>query len=471
MNRHPFRLTLAAGLVAASLPAADALAQQSASCSRLLTMIDEAGGEIREEFRDAQSVADTDDPNQCSLYVARVVSLGGLGVADGADASAQAEASAQGEEQTSETVEIERQATIEGEVEVTLPDPDVQVEQDPAEIAVRTPPPEVSVSQGQPTITIRQAQPVIRVQMAQPTISVEQPAPEIVITMPEPGVDVATARPEVEVNIPEPRVTVTQGDPQLAVDLDTTVGDDGTESNTRIERNDQDGMMTVTANGLSGGATEPNIRYIDDEQAPRVSVSGAEPQVDYVAAEPDVMVESTGEPNVEVVNSGEPKIMIRQAGEENEDSAAAETGEDSTAVAALAPAETGASAAEQEQRDPREAFAVDETQSFDGAENSVMTVEELDGMDVVNARGEELGEVGRIVRNGNDTYMVVEHGGWFFGLNDKEIALPIADVTIREDNVVLRGLTEDQIEAMPDYDYANEIALEGTDEVTLQRMN
>ena len=92
-------------------------------------------------------------------------------------------------------------------------------------------------------------------------------------------------------------------------------------------------------------------------------------------------------------------------------------------------------------------------------------------MAVVNARGEELGEVERVVRNGNDTYMIVEHGGWFFGLNDKEIALPIADVTMGEENVVLRGLTEEQIESMPGYDYGNEVALEGSDEVTVQRMN
>ena len=472
MKTPAFRLTVAATLVAAaSVPVSNVHAQQSASCSRLMTMVDEAGGnELREEFGDARAVAEADDPNECSVYVARVVSTGGLTMADGAEAQGVTTIEGQGSE--SETVEIEREATIEGEVEVTLPDPDVQVEQDPADVAVRTTPPEVNVSQGQPTITIRQAQPIIRVQMAQPTITVEQPAPEIVVTMPEPGVNVATAQPTVDVTIPEPRVTVTQGDPQLAVNLDANVGD-GAESeggsNTTLERNDTDGVMTVTANGLSSGANEPNIQYVESEEPPTINIEGAEPQVDYVAAEPDVAIESEGEPTIELVESGEPKIVIRQAGDDEGAALESEAAEGEQQVAALA-----SDAAEEpaEQRDPRDAFATSpDIEGMDGAENGVVTVGELDGMAVINARGEDLGEVERVVRNGNDTYMIVEHGGWFFGLNDKEFALPLSDVTVRQEQVVLRGLTEEQIESLPDYDYANEVALETEDEVTLQRVN
>ena len=465
MRRPTFRPTLAAALVAASLPATGALAQESASCARLLTMLDEAGAEVREEFRDARTVAEADDPNECSVYVARVVSVGGMRVTDEAES---ADAAATVTEETTETVEIEREATIEGEVEVTMPDPEVTVEQDPAEVAVRTPPPEVSVSQGQPTIVIRQAQPIIRVQMAQPTISVEQPAPEIVVTMPEPGVDIATAQPIVEVNVPEPRVTVRQGDPRLSVNLDTNVGEAAeTESSTRIERSDEDGVMVVRADGLSGGSVEPSIRYVESEEAPRVAIEGAEPQVDYVAAEPEIVFESAGEPTIELVEGGEPKIMIRQAGDDEE--AALEGGDaDTAAVAAL---DTSERAAPDGQRDPREAFAAGDDASLDTADPQVITVDELDGMDVVNARGEELGEVERVVRNGNDTYVVVEHGGWFFGLNDKEVAFPAADMTVRDEQVVLRGLTEEQIEAMPSYDYANEVLLESGDEITLKRVN
>lgn len=466
--RTAFPLSVVAALVAATSPAA--LAQQEEDCTRLQSMIEEVEGELREEFSDARSVADSGNAEECNAYVARIESTGGLTAEQAQDAAAN-DSTQGGSAETTETVQVESEATIEGEVEVTLPDPQVQVEQDPADISVRTPPPEVSVSQGQPKITVRQAQPIIRVTMAQPTISVEQPAPEITITMPEPGVDVATAQPEVEVNIPEPRVTVTQGEPQLAVNLDAEVDDDtASGSNTTIERSDEEGVMTVRADGLSGEAAEPNINFTESEDGPRVSYEGAEPEVEYVSAEPDVQVESDGEPNIELVQSGEPKIMIRQPGEDE--------GQQGQQQAALN-AEGGGGAenegqnasAESGKRDPSEAFAAADVEGIEGASNSVVKVEELDGMNVVNARDEELGEVGRIVRNGNETYMIVEHGGWFLGLNAKEIALPIADVTLREDNVVLRGLTEEQIASMPEYDYAEEVPLEADDEVTVQRVN
>ena len=469
-GRTLFPLTFVAAAVATFSPGA--FAQDSASCARLLTLVDEAGGaELREEFSDAREVAEADGANECSLYVARVERAGGVVAVDGAEADVAAQSDTETSE-TSETVQVEQEATIEGEVQVTMPDPEVTVEQDPADIAVNTSPPEVNVTQGQPTITVRQAQPIIRVTMAQPTISVEQPAPEIIVTMPEPGVDVATAQPQIEVNIPEPRVTVVQGDPRLSVDLETEVGEDATTaSNTAIERSDEEGVMRVTADGLSGGAMEPTITFNEAEGEPSITYEGAEPVVEYESAEPDVQIESGGEPTIELVESGEPKIMIRQPGEEGQDDQQAALSEEEAAAPTDTATAEEAPDASGEQRDPQQAFAAADSQNLEGSSSGVITVGELDGLPVVNARGEDLGEVERVVRNGNDTYMIVEHGGWFLGLNDKEIALPIADVTMRDGNVVLRGLTEEQIESMPEYNYDSEIALEGSDEVTVQRMN
>ena len=457
-GRTLFPMTLVAAAIAVASPSA--YAQESASCSRLLTLVDESGGEpLRDEFSDAREVAERDEADTCSQYVTRIESAGGIVAADAAAQTIESDSA------ETETVQVESEATIEGEVQVTLPDPDVTVEQEPADIAVNTSPPDVTVSQGQPQITVRQAQPVIRVTMAQPTISIEQPAPEIIVTMPEPGVDVATTQPTVEVNIPEPRVTVTQGDPQLAVNLDAEVGESAEgSSNTTIERSDDNGTMTVTADGLSGGASEPQVRFVETEEQPNITYEGAEPTVNYESAEPDVQIESEGEPTIELVESGEPKIMIRQPGEE---------GGDNQQAALATEEEESSSNAAGEQRDPQQAFAAAEgaSQSLEGASTGVVKVDELAGMPVVNSREEELGEVSRVVRNGNDTYMIVEHGGWFFGLNDKEIALPLADVTMSGENVVLRGLTEEQIESMPEYDYDSEVALDAGDEVTVQRLN
>ena len=466
--RTLFPLT-AIAVAVASLSSPAALAQENGGCERLMTMVEETGdASLRDQFSDAREVAENGEAEACGQYVARVEDAGGLTATDaGASDTAQAsDEEGSGEQTSTETVQVEQEATIEGEVKVTLPDPTVTVEQDPADISVNTSPPEVNVNQGQPTITVRQAQPIVRVTMAQPTISIEQPAPEIIVTMPEPGVDVSTAQPQVEVNIPEPRVTVTQGDPQLSVDLEAQAGEDAASgSNTTIERSDEEGVMKVTAEGLSGDSSEPNVSFNESEEEPNINYEGAEPVVEYESAEPDVKIESEGEPQIELVESGEPKVTIRQSGDEGE-------GESQQAQQAGAEQDDAENTeASSEQRDPQQAFAAAESRTLEGASSGVVTVGELDGMSVVNANGEDLGEVGRVVRNGNNTYMIVEHGGWFLGLNGKEIALPIGDVTMREDDIVLRGLTEEQIESMPEYDYDSEVALEGEDEVTLQRMN
>ena len=459
--RHLFRTTLAAAAVAAALPAAQVAHAQdleSESCNRLLVLVEEAGeANLSPDFSDARTVALEDDANACSVYVARVAQVGTIGT-DAASVDAEASES----ETATETVEIQQEATIEGEVQVTLPDPQVDIEQSPAEIAVRTPQPEVTVDQAQPTITVRQAQPIIRVQMAQPTITVEQPAPEIIVTMPDPGVNVATAQPEVEVNIPEPRVTVTQGEPMLNVDL---AADMSAERDPNLERTDnEDGSMVVSRAGMSSQELEPNIQYVDQEGEPQVTINKSSPQVEYVSAEPQVEITQDGEPQIELIQSGEPKIMI-----EDDDSASAPAEEtDATAQAAMAAPE----ASEEEpvrtadQRDPLEAFAADPSDvAYDGSPTSAVRVADLGGFDVINGRGEELGEVERVVRNGQDTYLIVGHGGWFFDLNDKEVAFPIENIMVRGEQVVLRGMTEEQISQMPDYDYDNEVNLGGDEEV------
>ena len=468
-TRTLFRTTLAAAAVAAALPAAhvaQAQTLQSASCNRLLVMVDEVGDDnLRPDFVDARTVAMDDDANACSVYVARVAQVGTIG-GDAERVNAQAAETETETETATETVQIEQQATIEGEVQVTLPDPEVDIEQSPAEIAVRSTQPEVTVDQAQPRITVRQAQPIIRVQMAQPTITVEQPAPEIIVTMPDPGVNVASAQPQVEVNIPEPRVTVRQGEPMLNVDL---AADMGAERDPNLERVDnEDGSMVVSRAGMSSQELEPNIQYVDVEGEPQVTINKSSPEVEYISAEPMVEITQDGEPQIELIQSGEPKIMIQDDDSASMDAEdAPEMDPDATAQAAMAaPAESNEPARRADQRDPREAFAADPSDvAYDGSPTSRIRVADLDGFGVINGRGEDLGEVERVVRNGQDTYVIVEHGGWFFGLNDKEVAFPVENILVRGEQVVLRGMTEEQIAQMPDYDYANEVNLGGSDEV------
>ena len=461
--RHAFRTTLAAAAVAAALPMTNLVHAQdleSASCNRLLVLVDEAGEDnLAPDFSDARTVALNDDAGECSLYVARVVQVGGI-EADAAAARTETETETETETAT-ETVEVQQEATIEGEVQVTLPDPQVDIEQSPAEITVRDGSPEVTVDQAQPTIVVRQAPPTIRVQMPQPTITVEQPAPEIVVTMPDPSVNVASAQPQVEVNIPEPRVTVTQGEPMLNVDIDLEA-----ERDENIERVDNDdGSMVVTRSGASSQELAPRIQYVQSEEEAQVSINKAQADVQYVAADPQVEFESAGEPQIEVMSTGEPSVVFQGPDDEGA-SVDVQQDEEVAAVQPLTSDTEEVTAQRADQRDPREAFAADPSDvAYDGSPTSAITVSDLDGMEVINGRGENLGEVERVVRNGPDAYLIMEHGGWFFGLNDKEVAFPLDNVMVRGDQVVLRGMTEAQIEQMPDYDFNNEVALGAGDQI------
>jgi len=412
---------------------------QDDDCVRLDAMVRSAGDTLREEFKDVRSVVAANKQVDCRITLGRIASRGGL-----ADDSEDVQS-------LNTTVQVEQQATIEGQVDVTLPDPEVSIEQGQADVSVTTQAPTVTVAQGQPTIQVRQAQPIITVRMTQPTITVEQPAPEIVVTMPDPSVDVANAQPQVSVNIPEPRVTVRQGEPQLNVDLTTEAAAVDRSSLGSFERMDDAGIMTVTASGSAINESNANITYVEPESSANISYEGVEPNVEYVAAEPEVIMETDGEPTIDVVQSGDPKIVIKQALDE-------QAGSTQGVMAAARSADNP--------WNPTEAFAPDNNRKLEGGA-STMSIAEIEGMDVVNARDEELGVVDRVVNNGNDTYVVIEHGGWFFGLNDKEVAFPVADLVINGNQILLRGLSEEQIEAMPDYDYDNEVTLASDDTLEL----
>ena len=442
---------------------------QVEECSQLDEIITEASKTQSENFDDLRAVVTADKAEDCRVILDRIAARSAESSAETetsqtvqSNASDESEVKVEESQSLDQTVQVEQQATIEGQVNVTLPDPDVSIDQGQAEVSVQTEAPDVTVSQGQPTIEVRQAQPIITVKMAQPTISVEQPAPEIIITMPDPTVDVANAQPQVSVVIPEPRVTVTQGQPTLDVDLnaDTSeaAADNATSSGT-LERMDDGGIMTVTASGSAVDESSATINYIEPQTAANVSYEGVEPVVSYVAAEPQVVMESEGEPIIDVVQSGDPKIMINQSVEEkSSDAQGIVSGEAGDA--------TASATAESKSMNPSEAFAPDASREMAG-EASPVNISDIEGMDVVNARDEDLGTVGRVVKNGNDTYVIIEHGGWFFGLNDKEVAFPVDDVVISDDQLLLRGLSEEQIAAMPDYDYESEVELASEEQVEM----
>jgi hypothetical protein len=77
----------------------------------------------------------------------------------------------------------------------------------------------------------------------------------------------------------------------------------------------------------------------------------------------------------------------------------------------------------------------------------------LENMDVYSIRGQKIGEVKRLVRRLGDNrrYVVLEHGG-FLGLGEKDVPLPLDRVFLQGDRLYAAGLTEPEVEAIPDWD-------------------
>jgi hypothetical protein len=283
----------------------------------------------------------------------------------------------------------------------------------------------VSVRQSQPEIIVRQQQPTIPVQMPRPTITIDQPQPEIIVRMSKPEVDVTTPQPEVSVNQAQPEVSVEQGQPQIAVEEPTVDVEAGGEANITVEP----GQPVVTQEGGSfEGAT--------------VNVEQSQPIVSYEQAEPKVEFEDAGEPQIQYTQSGEPNIQV----EPMEDGAAPAEGS-----AAVAEGDAAAGQASQPQGEDQFASLRAGEEVMEAGQPTTVAVSEIIGRNVVNSADEDLGEVERLVQVNQRLYAVLAEGG-FLGLGEREVALPLDAISMREDEFILRGMTEDDIEALPEFD-------------------
>ncbi|MBJ6127096.1 PRC-barrel domain-containing protein [Microvirga splendida] len=100
-------------------------------------------------------------------------------------------------------------------------------------------------------------------------------------------------------------------------------------------------------------------------------------------------------------------------------------------------------------RDPVDTGAVDAT-----ANVRPFAIRDLEDMDVYSLRGQQIGEVKRVVRRlgDNRSFVILEHGG-FLGLGEKEVPIPLNRVFMMGDRLVAAGLTEAEVEAMRDWDF------------------
>jgi sporulation protein YlmC with PRC-barrel domain len=294
--------------------------------------------------------------------------------------------------------EVEGQATQQQRQQTAQADgAEIVVERTAPRLRIEQPTPQVMVDPAEPEVTVRQQNPQIIVRQAPPTVTINQPQPEIIVRMPEPQVDVAQGQPEVMVRQGQPQVQVEQAEQQAAV-------------------------------AVEQGQAEVTIE--DDQQQAAVAVSRARPEVTF---------ERTGEPQVEFMQEqGQPTVRYERM----------QTAQQDQQRQQQAQAGDGMDRARQMLVEEGE---VEATGAIDAQRRNV-AITELEGQTVYNYRGQELGDIERVVATPNDEFLVVIGAGGFLGMAEDEVALPLQRLSMRGDQLMIRGVTEADIEGMQDYE-------------------
>jgi putative membrane protein len=82
-----------------------------------------------------------------------------------------------------------------------------------------------------------------------------------------------------------------------------------------------------------------------------------------------------------------------------------------------------------------------------------VSIEKLLGSPVVNTKGDKVGKIEDVVLDQTGTYFAVLSVGGFLGIGDKDVAVPLNDLQLGEDEAYLMSATtEDQLKQMPEYD-------------------
>jgi predicted outer membrane protein len=269
--------------------------------------------------------------------------------------------------------------------------------------------PRVVVRQAQPQVTVNQAQPEIIVRQPQPTVRIDIPQPEIIVRMPEPDVNVAMAQPQVQVDQPQPQVQVMQPQQQPQV---------------QVERTQPQVMVQRSAD------SEPNVQVRQVEGQPTVRYERAQPRV--------IVNQAQGQPNVRIERQGEGQQA--QAGQPQQQATPASARREYT---------------EEQRRAVRERLSAGDVETTAAVNQNFemrnMTVGEIEDTNVYNARGDEIGEVDRVIRTPQGRHFLVVGAGGFLGIGRDTVAFPLERFGIRGDRLVIRGVTESDIEAMDDY--------------------
>lgn len=183
-----------------------------------------------------------------------------------------------------------------------------------------------------------------------------------------------------------------------------------------------------------------------DQKDPRVDVAVGKPSVDVEYQEPDINIEqqkpevniAQAEPEV-VVNSAEPNVKVNKA----EPEVTIKKSEPEINVVRM-----------NKEGDLRE--------DSDIAYVDQLTISELEGKDLINSQGEDIGEIEEVVQNNEDKQLslVIESGG-ILGVGSSKTVLPLADVKLANDKIVWdKSKTTEQL---PEFNESQYVALNQKD--------
>lgn len=289
-------------------------------------------------------------------------------------------------------------------VDVTVPEPDVNVTQGQPVVTVKQPQPEITVVVPEPTVRVRQQAPIITVEQAQPQITVRIPEPVVTVRVPQPEVDVATGEPIIDLEQPEPVVRFVRPEPKITI----------TEA-------------------------QPQIRFEQDEAQVNVAAS-EDPQVNIEQAEAKINVEQGEEADVRV-SSEDPVVRVTGGKDANIEV----TQEEAEVV--LADYEQDESGRMTDENRQRYAEAAELAPIFN------FRADDLIGRSVATQSGEDVGEVDFIGMRGDTIVAIIGVGG-FLGMGENEVAVPVSQLIPRDDELIVPQFTQDQLESMPEYNEA-----------------
>ncbi|UWR21239.1 PRC-barrel domain-containing protein [Sulfitobacter sp. S190] len=295
-------------------------------------------------------------------------------------------------------------------VNVTVPDPNVEVTQGQPVVTVEQPQPEITVVVPEPTVRVRQQAPIITVEQAQPQITVVIPEPVVTVMVPKPQVDVDTGEPIIDLDQPEPVVRFVRPEPKITIQ----------EAQPRIEFQQGEASVNVTAS-----------------EAAEVNVTQEDAQVNVEQGDDANVSVTSEEAEVNVVDGGEADVQVEQM----------------QARVVLEDFNADAEGNMSEEDRSRYQESVKVLPIFD------RTAEDLIGRSVATETGEDVGEVDFIGVRGQTLVAIVGVGG-FLGMGENEIAVPVEKLILRRDELILPEHTQSQLENMPEYNEAEVKVLE-----------